>query len=361
MTPEATKILMIGCGAVTRELYVPALRRLAQSGDIQVAGLFDPEVARATAVQRQFRDAVVYKTIGDALTSTADMAIIASPPAFHATQAIMALERGLHVLCEKPMALSNTDCEAMITAAQAAGRKLQIGLPRRTYPVLRDIQHIVANRSLGPMLTFHYYEGGRYSWPVASTAAFQRSSSGGGVLMDKGSHALDVLLAIFGTPDDLNYSDDALAGGVETNCVIRWNSPEINGTVTLSWDQDLANGLRISGEQGELIWDIGSFTEVTLRMRGEKGRVIKTKQDWPAQISGNLRKSPRNYFDCVDLAIVHSIRAIYDEKPSILRAETAAISVAMIEHCYKSASLLPLPWLPTREQATYRRRHWAAL
>lgn len=78
-----------------------------------------------------------------------DAVYVATPHHLHAEHSIAALEAGKHVLVEKPMALSTTDCDRMIAAADAAGRALAVAYYRRGYPAVLEARRIVASGALG--------------------------------------------------------------------------------------------------------------------------------------------------------------------------------------------------------------------
>jgi 1,5-anhydro-D-fructose reductase (1,5-anhydro-D-mannitol-forming) len=115
---------------------------------------------------------------------------LATPNALHAEQTIALCSAGKHVLCEKPMALSIDDCEAMAAAARANGVKLGVGFNFRFNPAHRDIRRLISEQSIGDLYSVHLRWGlphDRSGWRLDS------SLSGGGVLTDMGVHLLDLL------------------------------------------------------------------------------------------------------------------------------------------------------------------------
>ena len=95
---------------------------------------------------------------GDAaqLDSTAvDAAILATPASHHASGAIDLMERGIHVLVEKPMALSAEDAERMVRVAEKTDRRLAVGYFRRLYPSIQLMNALVRGEFFGPPRRFH--------------------------------------------------------------------------------------------------------------------------------------------------------------------------------------------------------------
>ena len=86
------------------------------------------------------------------------LAIVASPPRFHAAHTQAALERGWHVLCEKPMATTPAECAAMTHAAEAANRILAVGLYKRFFPSSDYLRVRSQGRTLGRLLSFDLQE-----------------------------------------------------------------------------------------------------------------------------------------------------------------------------------------------------------
>src|SRR6476646_7819645 len=126
--PELT-VGLIGCGSIARSAHVPALLRAAAL--VRVLSVCDIRPADAEQVAH---------TLGAAWTSEyhqlledprIDAVVITTPEFLHAEQAIAALQMGKHVLCEKPMARTLAEADAMLAAAEAAGVQLMIAHSRR--------------------------------------------------------------------------------------------------------------------------------------------------------------------------------------------------------------------------------------
>ena len=355
------ELAVVGCGAVVDGLYRGALRTLESRGVVRVTALVDPNPARTSALQGHFRSARAFATTDEAFAaSTPDLVIVASPPGRHAEHATAAFDAGSNVLCEKPMAASVAEAERMLAAARESGRILAVGMVRRMFPSLAEAHALIDAGALGNDLRFVYREGLVYSWPVSTDAAFRRATAGGGVLTDFGSHALDLLAALFGTPTVNAYADDAYGDGVETNCRIELAFPRASGVMQLSWSQPLVTGLRICGSKGELMLDPARVDVVRWRRNGEQWQTLTPTAGWPSDLTPNAsRKSPRTYYDCIRDQVVLALRAVvYGEPVAATGAEGLAVARA-IEDCYRQAAPLHLPWLTADEEEQARQRHWS--
>src|SRR6266705_6626631 len=246
-------LMVVGCGAVVDRHYRGALRTLESRGIARVVALVDPDAARTSALEQDFPSARAFASPAEAFAQvTPHLTVVASPPSCHAEHAVAAFAAGSHVLCEKPMAASVDDAERMVAAARAAGRVLAIGMTRRMYSCLAEARAILAAGALGDPVSCVYREGEVYGWRVSTDFPFRRATAGGGVLIDKGTHVLDFLAALFGESNAAAYADDGHTDGVETNCQISVVFPGASGKVQLSWSQPLVNGLHITGSAGQL-------------------------------------------------------------------------------------------------------------
>jgi len=98
------------------------------------------------------------------------------------------------------------------------------------------IKDLVANQTLGPVLSFEVEEGGPFRWKRHPILFFRRDVTPGGVLYDTGVHTLDLLLWWFSEPTSLEYRDDA-AGGLEPTAHLHLHyAAGFNGEVRLSRD-----------------------------------------------------------------------------------------------------------------------------
>ena len=130
----AARVVLSGCGAVTQLYYGPSLARLQAKGFLDVVGLFDPDRGHAMRLRDTFPGAAVVSDFNELLGVGADVLIIASPPRFHADQAVAGLRSGLHVFCEKPLATSIEDADRILATAEATGLSAAVGLVRRQFP-----------------------------------------------------------------------------------------------------------------------------------------------------------------------------------------------------------------------------------
>jgi len=123
-----------------------------------------------------------------------DAVTIGTPPKYHAALTIAAAQRGLHVLCEKPMAPTLADCDAMIEATRKAGVTLMIGFKKRYSPAYSFLKDKEAEWGQ-PRIALCRYQLG----PVAKSW-FWDEADGGGPLVENTAHCFDVLRYLMGEP-----------------------------------------------------------------------------------------------------------------------------------------------------------------
>ena len=129
-----------------------------------------------------------------------DVVSVATPTALHAPIAVAALEAGIHVLSEKPLAESVDRARAMVAAARANDRVLDVSFNHRRRGDVKALKRLVDDGLLGDI---YYAKAGwlrRSGIPGLGTWFTQRSLAGGGPLMDIGVHMLDMALHLMGEP-----------------------------------------------------------------------------------------------------------------------------------------------------------------
>ena len=126
-----------------------------------------------------------------------DAVSITAPSFLHAQLSIQALEAGVHVLCEKPMALTVEECDAMIAAADSADRTLMIGHCIRFWPEYAKAKEIVASGEYGAVRSATFRRlGAAPGW----TAWFLDGDKSGGVALDLHVHDADYIHYLLGMP-----------------------------------------------------------------------------------------------------------------------------------------------------------------
>jgi predicted dehydrogenase/nucleoside-diphosphate-sugar epimerase len=323
------RIAIIGCGAITEKLHLPALMK---TSGVRVTALVDPDTRRLPALAARIGGDVHTAASTENLERHADAAVIAVPNHLHMPIAADLLQRGLHVLVEKPLTVSLEEAQRLIEIATRAGKILSVALIRRHYLSFEYVQKILQAGWIGRVLSFDCREGMAYAWSTASSSLYRREH-GGGVLVDRGAHALDMLLSWLGPYRSVMYWDDA-RGGVEANSRLDLELESgARGVIELSWTRDLRNTCVIRGEKGEI--EVGMFPGNPVRLRVGTIDVAGLPQQENVDASDLPAVDARQF-----AAFAEAIRM---NRPSVA-AEDSLESIRLFEDCYKDRQALALPW-----------------
>ena len=343
-------VALVGCGAVSQLYYTPALQELEKQRLLHVRALYDPNMDNLKQLQRAFPDALVVRDLAELSVQQLDLAIVASPPQYHAEQTIQLLGQGLSVLCEKPMATSVVEAEAMIAAAATAPGHMAVGLFRRFFPATQTIHRILSLGILGDIVAFHFVEGGVFRWPVQSPAYFRKTTANGGVLMDIGVHVLDLMIWWLGYPEAIDYEDDAM-GGIEANCRLQCHFLRgTTGQIRLSRDCDLPNRYVIHGTKGWLSWEIHQANQIQLGFADAPfaltARTDVLLAEQPLPIVG---QPGFNFEQSFTSQLANLVAAIQGREALVVSGEQGIQSLRLIEDCYRQRTLMPMPWMSEGE------------
>ncbi|MBI2302708.1 MAG: Gfo/Idh/MocA family oxidoreductase [Armatimonadetes bacterium] len=138
-----------------------------------------------------------------------DAVSVATPNAWHAPLSIAALKAGLHVLCEKPMAMRAEECMAMNAAAAKAKRNLMINFSYRFSDLSRALKQQVDAGAIGKVYFARTVWHRRRGVPGMGSSFTRKEQSGGGPLIDLGVHRIDLALWLMGYPDPVTVTGSA--------------------------------------------------------------------------------------------------------------------------------------------------------
>jgi 2-alkyl-3-oxoalkanoate reductase len=190
------RIGIVGCGMISGH----HLRAAGAYPNCDIVGLVDRDVARARAQAKSFGVKHVFETLAPLLDLRPDVVHVLTPPDAHAQPVIEALEAGSHVYVEKPMAISVSDCEAMIRAAARANRELCVGHCWSFIPVIAQAQQLIASGYAGEILQV----AASFNYDVARNPTFGKGHWSydlpGGLAEDLAVHLVSVLIRLLGTP-----------------------------------------------------------------------------------------------------------------------------------------------------------------
>jgi predicted dehydrogenase len=194
---------VLGCGDITDKRGAPAIAAQAQSRLVsfqsRTAGRAE-DFARRHGAPRWTADRA--ELLADPEVTAV---YVATEHHRHCEDVVAAAEAGKHVLCEKPMANTLPDCRRMIDACRQADVALQVAYYRRYYPKLVRMKELLDSGAIGEPVTAHIHLAGRLSRDSITPANWRLRAdlSGGGNLVDTGSHRLDLLCWLLGEPEQV--------------------------------------------------------------------------------------------------------------------------------------------------------------
>jgi predicted dehydrogenase/nucleoside-diphosphate-sugar epimerase len=341
------RVALIGCGAISQQLHLPIL---AGHEEIKLAALVDRDLDRAQEFAKGYGVETVKGDANELPLDDIDAAIVATPPFHHAPCTISLLRRGIHVLVEKPMATNYADAQAMVEAAEESGSVLSVGFFRRLMPSMRMFKALLDSRWLGRPVNFKVLSGGFYNWGAATLGNMRKEMAGGGVLIDFGSHMIDLLHYLFEGPGDvLEYRDNAL-GGIESDSRLslrlRHQGDEVQGSMELSRLRKLGNLLRVQCEGGDLeyriteryrIWATPRNLELADPLHGEP-RPFHLQASWAEEPDVEWYETVRHEID-------DWLSAIRNGAVPQLSGFSALSTSKVIDDCYRNVQPLEEPWV----------------
>lgn len=281
MKPDGSLLLaIVGCGAVVEHCHLPAMRHLP---GVKVGALVEKDPARLRRLGSRYQGAKLCRDV-DELPAEIDAAIVAVPPALHAPIAVNLLRRGIHVLCEKPMATTVDACRDMIEAARETGAVLMVGHHKRFVPSVQKARQLLDDRRLGAISRITGSMGMPRTWRSHTAFHLDPWLSGGGVLIDNGIHLIDLVTCLVGTVDVQGGCTLPEGNPMEAEAKIEFLAAGgAVGVLRFSHCTVLPNVLRIEGERGFIEFDTYDSPSLKVFLNGVRlcrsaGSVLLT---WP--------------------------------------------------------------------------------
>lgn len=274
-------IALIGTGVMARR-FLTAVH--GQVEDVRLVAAHSRQAERLQQFRKEYPQIECTTDLSELLGRKDVRAVYISTPVHtHAPLSIAAARAGKHILCEKPMALTVSECQAMIEAAEAGGVVLQIGYMMRFHPAHQLIKQRIDSGDLGPLRFVHlerttFIDFHSAAMPEHRKWFIRPEDSGGGALMDLGSHLIDLLLYL--VDDEIESCQLRTRGearlGVETDALAGFRFRDgLLATVFASWQIPLHyNILQVYGDRAGLFArrTLGPYTDGTVERITEAGR-----------------------------------------------------------------------------------------
>ncbi len=225
-------------------------------------GITDREAARGREAAERY--GVGFFDEAESLFETVDAVVVCSENRGHARDTISALERGVHVLCEKPIATTVEDARAMIRASETAGRQLRTAFPVRYLPAVVRAREIVRSGGVGRVLAVNATNHGQ----IPDGWFLDPETSGGGAVMDHTVHVADLLRWMLDVEARSVYAEVGTffgAQGIDDGAIL---ALELEGGADGTFAEGTFATIDPSWSRGD---GFPTWGDVTLRITGTSG------------------------------------------------------------------------------------------
>lgn len=189
---------IIGAGWIVSNMHIPAIQKL---NNMNIVAIYDTDQKRANEVAQTFHIKNVCTSIEEFYLLDIDAVVIATPNFTHVEYSIHMLEHGIHVLCEKPVALHADEIRRIISIEKKNKVIYMPGFVNRWRDDISEVNKIIQENKIGDITEISAGWLRRNGVPRPGTWFTKRELSGGGVLVDLGSHVIDICLMFLGSKD----------------------------------------------------------------------------------------------------------------------------------------------------------------
>jgi predicted dehydrogenase len=343
LPPKTLRGAVVGFGFISERGHVPAYA-LPGPTKFDIVAVADVCAARREKARAAIPGVRVYTTheeLLDAERGRIDFVDVSTPPCDHARIARDALSRGLHVLCEKPLATTGAEARAMATHAREMRRVL---FPSHNYkhaPVIKAVRGILDSGLVGPvrLVTLQTFRNTHAKGVDEWRRDWRRQHrfSGGGIAMDHGSHTFYLAFDwLGGFPTSITAKMSNLSGfDTEDNFSCSMTFPKGTATAHLTWTAGVRKVIyTIHGDRGAVRVEDDDVEVAVMNGGGTEGQIM-----WEM-------KKERVASAWMDASHVGWFRSLFDQFAMAIarddffghELETSVRCVELISTAYASAS-----------------------
>ena len=219
-----TRIAFTGTGYIAK-IHARAVSKLAS---VELAAVVNHQPQSMAAFATEFRIACQYATVEEMLAKgDVDALVVSTPNCLHAPQTIAALEAGVHVMVEKPMAMNAAEAGEMVAASQRSGALLMVAHCWRFDQEAQWVREQVAAGRIGQVIRTKGC-GVHVNWGPAGWFT-QKREAGGGAVADMGIHAIDTARFLMGDPQPVSVY-------ARIGTYYRESDVDDTGVIMVNWD-----------------------------------------------------------------------------------------------------------------------------
>jgi predicted dehydrogenase len=331
-SPRAVGILVVGVGSMGAQRAAAAVR----ARGCRLAGVTDQDRHRASAVAQRHGADCFHDLEAGLDSPDVDLVVVATPHSDHPHTVRLALERGKHVLCEKPLAIEPGDARELALLADVQGLRLATGFNHRFYPPVRDALRLVSEWAIGRIESLRIQIGHKASAAFLDGWHCVPEVSGGGTWIDNGPHACDLVRRFMGVVTaGQGYLRHTLGGREscesEAFALFR-NHDRAVAEVRSSWVLEAGYlTIEVRGSDGHLRIDTAPW-----RITGTlaDGRVVNRRY-----VADRLRERWFRARHGCELSLVRELEALVGGQPAAATGWDGFRAAEMVAAVYSSAGL----------------------
>lgn len=326
---EKLKVAVVGVGSIAQIVHLPILKKLE---DVELVAICDVDESKVHAITKKFDIPRWYSQIDDLISEEELDAIhICTNNLYHYPMSYLALNNGINVFVEKPIALNAEDAEKINQLAKEKKLTAMIGMQNRFRDDVITLKKFIDNDELGEV--FYIKAGWLKKWSrgLIQNWELKKDYAGGGVLIDLGSQLIDLALFLNNNPPvkSVRLYDYCLNNECEVEdaalAVIETTS-HLTITLEISWRMHLERDM------------------VYTHIFGKKGAAYLNPLRINKELHGNLvnvtpiiaNSSADSYIQSYESEIRHFNRVVRGEEENLSSTEDALYVMRIIDALYES-------------------------
>ncbi|MGK0153451.1 MAG: putative dehydrogenase [Neolewinella sp.] len=310
------QLAIVGCGGIA-DAYAKALQRMPNA---RLSAVVDPDASARARIAGD-DGSITQHTDIESLPDV-DAVLVLAPPNVHESLSCALLQRGMHVLCEKPLAPTIAAAKRMLQCAETAGRRLMMGSKFRYTADVTKARALLDENVCGDIVIYENVFCSHVDMTQRWNA--QAEISGGGVLIDNGCHSVDLARYLLGP-----------LAKVQAQFGTRVQPLQVEDTARMLFQSQ-------SGALGsiDLSWSIRKETDAYVRLHGTKGtleigwrgsRWKTTDGEWQAFGSGYDKIA------AFQAQLENFVLCVSSDTAAVIGDTDAMASVVVIDCAYQSA------------------------
>jgi len=304
MSKKKIRLGLIGCGGNMQRAHLP---RLKEDGGVEIIGVADPDESQAELLMEAWGSKMsFYDDYRQLVRNEAlDAMLISSPHALHYEHARLSLQKGLHVLIEKPLTIASRQTKSLINLSDKLKLFLVVAYQRNYMAPHVYAKELIQKGELGDLRGVVAYV--TQNWGGARGWRLDPEMSGGGMFMDTGSHLVSSVLWITGLePVEVSAFVENAGKSVDTNAVVsvRFKAGGVGALNTYGNAAHHDERIAIHGSKGCLVFRLHQWKVQSVLLNDEPLEIpSRIKETTPDQAFFDLIRTDGKGYSPPDFAL----------------------------------------------------------